>query len=98
FSAVHIAQQFLLYLPLGAILAVWPLRLSGRWSHLWPAVALALAVEVGHIVIVDRFFDVTNALIAVAGLGIGWVVVRRSGFVPYGEALPSARHRKPGDA
>jgi glycopeptide antibiotics resistance protein len=88
FSAVHVTQQFLLYLPLGAILAVWPLRFTGRWSHLWPAVGLATVIEVGHIVIVDRFFDVTNALIACAGLGIGWVVVRRSGFMPYGEALP----------
>jgi glycopeptide antibiotics resistance protein len=88
FSAVHVAQQFLLYLPLGAILAVWPLRLAGKWSNLWPGIALAFGIEVGHIMIVDRFFDVTNALIACAGLGIGWIVVRRSGFGPYGEAIP----------
>ena len=84
FSAVHVAQQFLLYLPLGALLAVWPLRLTGRWSKLWPAIWLALGIEVGHVLIAERFFDVTNALIACAGLGIGWIIVRHAGFVPYG--------------
>ena len=87
FSALHVLQQFLLYLPLGSMLAVWPLRLTGRWAHLWPGVWLAGVMELGHVVIVDRTFDPTNALIACAGLAIGWVVVRRSGFVPYGEAL-----------
>ncbi|HXY70823.1 MAG TPA: VanZ family protein [Gemmatimonadales bacterium] len=90
FSALHVAQQFLLYLPLGALLAVWPLRLAGRWAHLWPAVWLAAAVEAGHVVIADRFFDVTNAILALSGLAIGWVVVRRSGFRPYGEAWPAS--------
>ena len=89
FSALHVAQQFLLYVPLGAVLAVWPLRLAGRWSHLWPALALAAVLEVGHIALAGRFFDVTNALLACAGLGLGWVAVRRSGFRPYGAALPA---------
>lgn len=93
FSALHVLQQFLLYLPLGTLLAVWPLRLRGRWAHLWPGVWLAVVIELGHAVIVERTFDVTNALVACAGLGIGWIVVRRSGFAPYGEALaaPVAR-------
>jgi glycopeptide antibiotics resistance protein len=90
FSALHVLQQFLLYLPLGSLLAVWPLRLRGGWAHLWPGVWLAVVIELGHVVIVDRTFDVTNALVACAGLGIGWVVVRRSGFTPYGEALATA--------
>src|SRR5437667_592068 len=29
FSALHVAQQFLLFFPLGCLLAVWPLRLRG---------------------------------------------------------------------
>jgi hypothetical protein len=87
FSALHVLQQFLLYVPLGSLLAVWPLRLRGRWAHLWPGVSLAVVIELGHLVIVERTFDVTNALVACAGLGIGWIVIRRSGFAPYGEAL-----------
>ena len=87
FSALHVLQQFLLYVPLGSLLAVWPLRLRGRWAHLWPGVWLAVVIELGHLGIVERTFDVTNALVACAGLGIGWIVVRRSGFAPYGEAL-----------
>jgi glycopeptide antibiotics resistance protein len=91
FSALHVLQQFLLYVPLGSLLAVWPLRLRGRWGHLWPGVWLAGVIELGHIVIVERTFDTTNALVACAGLGIGWIVVRRSGFAPYGEALDAGR-------
>jgi glycopeptide antibiotics resistance protein len=87
FSALHVVQLFALYFPLGAMLAVWPLRLSGRWSGLGPALLLAAVIEAGHLVIAGRYFDVTNALIAWAGLGIGWTVVRRSGFRPYGAAL-----------
>ena len=90
FSALHVLQQFLLYLPLGSLLAVWPLRLRGRWAHLWPGVWLAVVIELGHVVIADRTFDATNALVACAGLGIGWIVVRRSGFAPYGEALAAS--------
>jgi len=85
FSALHVAQQFLLYVPLGCVLAVWPLRLRRGWSHLWPGVWLALGIEAGHLVVLDRYFDVTNALLACTGLGIGWLAMRRSGFTPYGE-------------
>ncbi len=88
FSVLHIAQQFFLYFPLGCFLAVWPLRLSGRWSHLWPGVFLAAVIEAGHIVVEGRFFDVTNWIIACAALGMGWLVMRRVGFRPYGAAAP----------
>lgn len=93
FSALHVAQQFLLYLPLGAMLAVWPLRTSGRWSQLWPAVLVAVVIEFGHIVVAGRTFDVTNILLAWAGLAMGWVAVRRSGYQPYGTALREATSR-----
>ena len=86
FSALHVAQQFLLYLPLGALLAVWPLRKKGWWGNLTPALILAAILEMGHLLIEDRFFDVTNFLIAAAGLAIGWVVLRRSGYPVYGES------------
>lgn len=90
FSALHVAQQFFLYFPLGALLAVWPLRFRGAWSHLWSGVWLAAAIELGHVVVEGRFFDITNFMIACAGLGMGWLLVRRVGFRPYGQALPPA--------
>src|SRR5205823_420132 len=68
-------------------LAAYAARLRGRWSHLWPAIWLAWGIEAAHLVIADRYFDVTNALISCAGLGIGWLALRRSGFAPHGEAL-----------
>jgi len=89
FSALHVMQQFLLYVPLGALLAVWPLRSSGRLAHLWAGVWLAAVIEIGHIVVASRTFDVTNFLLALAGLAIGWVGVRRCGYRPYGAALPA---------
>ena len=90
FSAIHVAQQFLLYMPVGALLAVWPLRRAGPWANLWPALWLAIVIELGHIVVAGRTFDMTNALLASAGLAIGWLVVRRCGFQPYGTALSPA--------
>jgi glycopeptide antibiotics resistance protein len=90
FSAMHVAQQFFLYLPLGALLAVWPWRRNGFWSALNPGLLLAVAIELSHIVTDERLFDITNAMLACAGLVVGWIVVRRSGFAPYGEALRPA--------
>jgi len=94
FSALHVAQQFSLYLPLGALLAVWPLRRTGWMAHLLPGVLLAAGIEIGHIVILERFFDVTNALLAWSGLLVGWIVVRRCGYAAYGEALPAVAPRR----
>ncbi|MGH7690288.1 MAG: VanZ family protein, partial [Gemmatimonadaceae bacterium] len=94
FSALHVVQQFFLYFPLGCLLAVWPLRLRGRWSHLWAGVWLAAIIEAGHILVEGRFFDITNWIIACAGLGMGWLLVRRVGYKPYGAAM-SAAERTP---
>ena len=44
FTAMHVAQQFFLYLPLGSLLAVWPLRQRGFWSGLRPALLLAIVM------------------------------------------------------
>jgi glycopeptide antibiotics resistance protein len=85
FSVADITTQFLLFLPLGALLAVWPLRTRGRWQHLLPALYLSVVCEIGKIVVAERFMDVTHILIQMAGAAIGWIVVRRSGFPIYGE-------------
>jgi glycopeptide antibiotics resistance protein len=89
FSAAHVLQQFFLYVPLGALLGVWPLRRSGPWSNLLPAFWLALVIEAGHIVIEDRTFDLTNGLLVWSGLAMGWICVRQTGYRPYGEAAPA---------
>lgn len=91
FSAAHVAQQFFLYLPLGALLAVWPLRRTGWCKELWAGVWLAGLIELGHFAVAERSFDATNYFIAVAGLGMGWIAVRRCGYEPYGEAV-AAKH------
>jgi hypothetical protein len=85
FTVTDIITQFALYLPLGALLAVWPLRTEGRWSHLWPAIYLATVGELGKILLAERFFDITHILLQIAGAAIGWVIVRGAGFAPYGE-------------
>lgn len=92
FSALHVMQQFLLYVPLGALLAVWPLRRGGRLAHLRPGVWLAAIIELGHIVIAGRTFDVTNCLLALAGLSVGWIAVRRCGYESYGVLLDRGIH------
>jgi glycopeptide antibiotics resistance protein len=89
FSAAHVLQQFFLYVPLGALLGVWPLRRRGPWSNLLPAFWLALVIEAGHIVVEDRTFDLTNALLVWSGLAMGWICVRQTGYRPYGEAAPA---------
>jgi len=46
---------------------------------------------VRHLVLADRDFGLRNGLVACAGLGIGGVALRRSGFAPDGEALAPLR-------
>ena len=89
YSVADIVESFLLYLPLGALLAVWPLRHRGTWGGYLPGVYLAALGELGQPFIAARYFDVTDILVGAAGLGIGWAVLRRAGFSPYGEMLPA---------
>jgi hypothetical protein len=85
FSVTDIVAQFLLYLPIGALFAVWPLRRRGAWRGFLPALYFSMVLELGKIVVAERFFDITHILIQVAGAAVGWLVVRRSGFPVYGE-------------
>ena len=45
--------------------------------------------EIAQPFIAGRYCDVTDILVGVAGLGIGWVVLRRAGFTVHGEMLPA---------
>jgi glycopeptide antibiotics resistance protein len=102
FSVTDVIAQCLLFLPVGALLAVWPLRRSGVLRKVLPAVYLSVVLEVGKIAVADRFMDVTHILIQCAGAGIGYALMRLAGFRPYGELLgvqptPAAsRQARPG--
>jgi glycopeptide antibiotics resistance protein len=85
FTVVDVCNQFLLYLPFGALLAVWPLRRSGWLAGPLPAIWVALALETGQIMVMGRMLDVTDFLIMACGASIGWAVVRRAGYPVYGE-------------
>jgi len=89
----EVGESFFLFLPVGALLAVWPLRREG-WLRGWlPGWYLALVAELGQIAVVDRFFDVTDLLVEAAAVAIGWAIVRRAGYPTYGVMLPrTARH------
>jgi glycopeptide antibiotics resistance protein len=87
FSVTDVIAQFVLFLPLGALLAGWPLRRSGAFRALLPALYLSIILEVGKILVAERFMDVTHILIQCAGAAIGWMLVRRAGYRPYGELL-----------
>ncbi len=89
FSAADVVIQFLLFLPLGVLLAAWPLRRTGRLSGPLPAIYLAIVLEATQLVIAERFFDVTDLLVQACGAGMGWAVARQAGIVPHGEVVRS---------
>jgi glycopeptide antibiotics resistance protein len=88
FSASVVAVGFLLHLPLGALLAVWPLRSRGWLAHVLPGLWIVIIVELGQLFIAGRYFDVTDIIIGAGGVLTGWALMRRAGFHPHGEALP----------
>jgi len=90
FSVTDVIAQALLFVPIGALLAVWPLRRSGPLQKLIPVVYLSVVLELGKILVADRFMDVTHVLIQCAGAAIGYALMRLAGFVPYGELLAPA--------
>ncbi|MGH7505398.1 MAG: VanZ family protein, partial [Longimicrobiales bacterium] len=79
-TAADAAIPALLFLPVGALLAVWPLRRSGTLRGLLPAVALAIVAESLQLVMAARTFDITDVLIAASALAVGWVLTRRAGY------------------
>ncbi len=88
FSVVDVVAPFCLYFPLGALLAVWPWRRSGWMADLWPAAYLAFGTEALQLFVQGRFVDVTDPLVQFSGALIGWTVIRRAGYRPYGETHP----------
>lgn len=88
FTVFDVVGGFFLYLPLGALLAVWPLKRSGPLRGVLPALAFLVASEVLQLVVLGRTLSVDDMLVATAGVLVGWVLVRRAGFKAYGAALP----------
>ena len=88
FSVADVVGPFFLYFPVGALLAVWPWRRTGWMADLWPVVWLAVATEALQLVVQGRFVDVTDPLIQISGAVIGWTIIRRAGYRPYGESHP----------
>ena len=87
FSVADVLILFLLFLPLGGLLAVWPLRSKGRLAGFAPAIYLAVVLEVCQIFVAGRSLDITDLLVQSAAAMVGWTVVRRAGFSPYGAQL-----------
>ena len=87
-SVADIGIPFFLLVPVGALLAVWPLRRRGWVGSLLPGLYLAAVLEVGQIAISGRFFDGTDLIIQCAAVAMGWAVIRGAGYRPYGQLLP----------
>ncbi|MCG6955986.1 MAG: VanZ family protein [Gemmatimonadetes bacterium] len=87
FSVVDVVSPFFLYVPFGALLAVWPLARRGALADFWPAVYVAAATELLQIFVQGRLLDSTDLLVQAAGALVGWAVMRRAGFTPYGSVL-----------
>ena len=73
-------QFFLLFFPFGAVLGAWPARERGMMRWLMPGVWLALLLAFGQLFVQARSFDVTNLLIMIAGVWLGWWIARRAGI------------------
>jgi VanZ family protein len=87
FSVTDVVAQGVLFVPLGALLAVWPLRSKGPLRGVLPAIYLAILLETGKIPIAERFMDVTHILIQSAGAALGFLLLRRVGYRVRGELL-----------
>ncbi|HET7622966.1 MAG TPA: VanZ family protein [Gemmatimonadaceae bacterium] len=87
FGVTDLVRQFALFLALGVLLAVWPLRQRGWLAFVLPALYLAVILEVGQLFVVGRTFDITDVLTQWAAAAVGYVLVRRAGWTVVGTIL-----------
>lgn len=89
FSVVDLVTGFMVFLPAGALLAVWPVRLRGALSGFLPLVYLAVTLELAQFLLPTRTVDATDILVQSAAAAVGWTIARRAGFRVYGSMLAS---------
>lgn len=87
FTVADVGVTGLLVMPIGALLAVWPLRRRGWLAGPLPIVYLAVVSECAQIFVAGRWFDATDLLVEGAAALLAWAMVRRAGYRPYGEVL-----------
>jgi glycopeptide antibiotics resistance protein len=80
FSAIELLNNFLLYLPLGALLRVWRPQQRIHWWGLALGLAYTLLVEGAKLLVASRTVDITEAIVQVVGIVVGWAVVDRAGL------------------
>lgn len=80
YSVMDVVTSFFLYLPIGALLAVWPLRRRGLLRGPLPALYLAAVAEGLQLLVAARTLDITDMLVNGAGVLVGWRLMRRAGF------------------
>jgi VanZ family protein len=78
-----VIKQVVVFAPLGALLAARSWRQSFFGAALI-GLALGVVLEIGQVFIPGRTSDLTDALSAGAGAGLGWVLLR------WGRALPTS--------
>lgn len=91
FGVMDLIRQFSLYLALGVLLAVWPLRQRGWLAFVLPAMYLAVVLELGQLFVVGRTFDITDIITQCAAAAVGYVIVRRAGWGVVGIVLDGPR-------
>lgn len=95
FSVVDVCSPFFLYMPLGALLAVWPLRSRGALRGPMPGVYLACLLEASQFVVEGRLPDITDAMVQASAVLVGWAIMRRTGYPRRGTLLAEPRIGRP---
>jgi VanZ family protein len=96
YSVVDVCSPFFLYLPFGALLAVWPLRRSGPLRGPLPGLHVAVLLEILQVLIEGRLPDITDALVPASAVLVGWAIMRRTGYPRRGVLLADPRVTAPG--
>lgn len=91
FTVVDVTNTFFLFFPLGGLLAVWPLRASGRFSGILPGIVLAAVLESAQIMISGRTLAVADVVIAAAAIWAGHAVARRAALSVRGAMVRPSR-------